>query len=209
MGHPGGQSGVPRGETHMPQGSQRIQHDQTYGRPISESQPEEVLAETVQGQQRRAGEASGHRCQTSRRKKELTTGPRKSRFGQHPKPTERFRNVLASPASSGQRRECGVVGVPRCQQTGAAHGCFAPRFQRPVRNGRDRDGCDPDVDYRHEAAFVADAAHLGGQEFDDAQPARGQVARQRRMAMESELQDVRALTVIPALPLSLTPGLRR
>ena len=62
----------------MPQGSQRSEHDQNYGRYIPEIEAEEVHAKTGQGQQRRPEEKAGHSRQTSRRQKELTAGQRLS-----------------------------------------------------------------------------------------------------------------------------------
>ena len=45
---------------------------QRYGRQIPEIQPEEILAETIQGQQRQRTEKRRRRRQIRRRKKEVT-----------------------------------------------------------------------------------------------------------------------------------------
>jgi hypothetical protein len=62
----------------MPQGSQRAEYDQNYGRYIPEIEAEEVRAETGQGPPSRAGEKAGRSRQTIRATKELTVGQRLS-----------------------------------------------------------------------------------------------------------------------------------
>ncbi len=55
----------------MPPESKRTEQDQTYGRQITESQPEKVIAEAGQGHQREREEKAGLGRQTSSQQRAL------------------------------------------------------------------------------------------------------------------------------------------